>query len=99
MNVQEDEDIQIANATIRVILDNKFKFDAKTENIYLKANAKLNALVWLVNKTELPKTTCEEFFLYINDLHVNINEQKQTFTRYQNTKRMFGTKLKIIKYN
>lgn len=47
-----------------MILDNKLKFDKHVENIYQKANMKLNALARLTNNMELPKrrTLMNAFF-------------------------------------
>ena len=61
---QEEANIKINNTIIEckkvkkvlgIILDTKFKFDKHTENIYQKANRKLNALARLINNMELPK--------------------------------------------
>ena len=64
LSTQEEENIQIANTTIkcskskkllRIVLDNKLKFDKHVDNICQKASKKLNALARVTNYMELPK--------------------------------------------
>ena len=64
LSTQEDANIQISNATINcsrsqkllgIVFDNKLKFDKHIENIFQKANRKLNALARVTNYMELPK--------------------------------------------
>ena len=64
LSTQEETNIQIANTTIessrsqkllRIVIDNKLKFELDFGNICQKANRKLNALARLTNYMELRK--------------------------------------------
>ena len=64
LSTQEEANIQIANTTIkcsqseknlRIILDNKLKFDKHVENVCQKTSRKLNALARVTNYMEILK--------------------------------------------
>ena len=64
LSAQDDANSQISNTTINcsrsqkllgIVFVNKLKFDKHIENIYQKANRKLNALTRVTNYMELPK--------------------------------------------